>query len=245
MTEELTRDALLGGRISYVQPKRGYRVGHEAPILAAFSVVDGARTPRRVLDLGAGAGAVGLCLAHTLPDVEVTLVENEPLAASLAVTNARDNGWSARVDVVAEDVGRARDVLCRGAYALVVSNPPWFELERGRAPLDPRRHAARMIGAGVARAFVTAARHGLGRGGRFCLAVPAQSLATWLDELRSAGLFPKRLRFVHPRGGEPANVALVDARAGRPGGLVVEAPLFVRGDGDDYTPEAKRALWGT
>lgn len=241
--DELTRDALFGGRISYAQPRRGYRVGHEAPILARFSRLQGARPPRRVLDLGAGAGAVGLCVAHALPDARVTLVESEPLAARLAVTNARDNGWSERVDVVADDVRRAPDLLPRGAFALVVSNPPWFEPARGHTPTDARRRAARMIGAGVARAFVVAARHGLGRGGRFCLAVPAQSLCMWLDELAAVGLVPKRLRLVHPRVDEPSNVALLDARAGRAGGLVVEPPLVVR-RGDDYTDEARSALWG-
>ncbi len=241
--DELTRDALLGGRISYLQPRRGYRVGHEAPILARFSLLDGARPPRSVLDLGAGAGAVGLCIAHALPAARVTLVESEPLAARLASANARDNGWSERVDVVAEDVCRVPDALARGACGLVVANPPWFEPARGHSPVDPRRHAARMIGAGVARAFVAAARHGLGRGGRFCLAVPAQSLCMWLDELSAVGLVAKRLRLVHPRQAEPANVALIDARAGRSGGLIVEPPLLVRA-GDSYTDEARRALWG-
>lgn len=244
MTDELTRDALLGGRIAYFQPRKGYRVGHEAPILASFALIPGCRRPRHLIDLGSGAGAIGLCLALKLPDAGVTLVESEPLAVRLATANVEENGWKGRVDVLASTVERAREQLGRGAFDLVVSNPPWFELERGQAPKDPRRQAARMVGAGTVRAFVVAGRDALGRGGRFCLAFPAQSLSMWLDELRRAGLFAKRLRMLHPRASEPANVVLVDARAGRPGGLIVEPPLFVRGDGDAYTEEARVILWG-
>jgi tRNA1(Val) A37 N6-methylase TrmN6 len=38
-------------------------------------------------------------------------------------------------------------------------------------------------------------------------------------------LVPKRLRFVHARNDEPARLALVELRAARPGGLVIEPPL--------------------
>lgn len=165
MTDDLTRDALLGGRITYAQPRRGYRVGHEAPMLASFALLPDTRPPRRVLDLGAGAGAVGLCLARALVAARVTLVEREPLAARLAAENARDNGWADRVEALTVDVAHAAEALPRGGFDLVVSNPPWFELSRGTAPDEPRRRAARMIGPGVARAFVLAARHALGRGG--------------------------------------------------------------------------------
>ena len=64
METELTEDALLGGRVRLLQPRRGYRVAVDAVLLAA--AIDAA-AGERVLDLGAGVGAVGLCLAARVP----------------------------------------------------------------------------------------------------------------------------------------------------------------------------------
>ena len=70
-----TEDALLGGRIRLLQPPRGYRVAVDAVLLAA--AVDAAPGDR-VLDLGAGVGAVGLCLAARVPGCTIVGIELQP-----------------------------------------------------------------------------------------------------------------------------------------------------------------------
>jgi tRNA1Val (adenine37-N6)-methyltransferase len=65
-----------------------------------------------------------------------------------------------------------------------------------------------------------------------------ERLAELLVEMRRLQLEPKRLRLVHPRAGEPANLLLIEGRKlGKPG-LEVAPPLFVyQGSGRDYTAE--------
>ena len=72
MEPALTEDALLGGRVRLLQPPRGYRVAVDAVLLAA--AVDAA-AGERVLDLGAGVGAVGLCLAARVPGCTIIGIE--------------------------------------------------------------------------------------------------------------------------------------------------------------------------
>ena len=55
-----TQDLLLGGRISLRQPAQGYRVAID-PLLLAASV--NAEPGETILDVGAGVGAAGLCVA--------------------------------------------------------------------------------------------------------------------------------------------------------------------------------------
>ena len=57
-----TDDAFLGGALQILQPKSGYRAGLDAVMLAA-AVPAAAESPMRVLDVGAGVGTAGLCLA--------------------------------------------------------------------------------------------------------------------------------------------------------------------------------------
>ncbi|WP_238550206.1 tRNA1(Val) (adenine(37)-N6)-methyltransferase [Desulfocurvibacter africanus] len=75
--------------------------------------------------------------------------------------------------------------------------------------------------------FVAAAAYALKLRGRACFVFPAERLATLLAELAACRLEPKRLRFMHPRMGEPARRVLVEARKGGGEGLIVEPPLFL------------------
>jgi len=128
----------------------------------------------------------------------------------------------------------------RGQASLVVCNPPYF------APTAVRPSKARGTRARVGDLdrFVRAARAVLGRRGRACFIYPSSDVVRLFASLRAAGLEPKRLRLVHPSAKAPARVAMVEARASKPGGLITLPPLLER-DGPrhaDYTREAARAL---
>jgi tRNA1(Val) A37 N6-methylase TrmN6 len=62
-----------------------------------------------------------------------------------------------------------------------------------------------------------------------------------LSTLASDGLHGKRMRFVHGTPEAPARVALVEAVAGRAGGLVVMPPLIERAQ-RGYTSEMQALL---
>jgi tRNA1Val (adenine37-N6)-methyltransferase len=231
-----TRDALLGGRVVYDQPARGYRVAVEAPLLARFAIA--LRPSRCVVDLGAGPGAVSLCLAVTGWASRVVAIEIDEAHAELARRNAETNRVA--MTVIESDVAHVRDV----AGDLVIANPPWFETDTGGVSADPRRAAARTFTRGSLGAFVTAARRLLAPRGRVVLSMPASRLAETIGALVRVGLHAKRMRFVHPREGEEADVVFIEAKPGKAGGLAIETPLFIRQNGERYTEEVARTLAG-
>ena len=63
-----SEDGLLDRALRLRQPHDGYRAGSDAVLLAAAVP---ARPGQRVLDLGAGVGAVALCLAHRCAETAV------------------------------------------------------------------------------------------------------------------------------------------------------------------------------
>ena len=103
METALTEDALLGGRLRLLQSRRGYRVAIDAVLLAA--AVD-AGPGERVLDLGAGVGAVGLCLAARMPGCTFVGIELQPALAELAERNATLNGMGDRVRTIVHDLAQ-------------------------------------------------------------------------------------------------------------------------------------------
>ena len=244
---ETTDDRLFAGTLGLRQPARraGYSVNVDAILLAAFAarvLATGERPlatarARHAVDLGAGVGAIGLTLLHLAAATRVTMVENDALLARLALENADANGWSARVDVVPDDIRAAMKALSSKAD-LVVCNPPYVPPGRGRAP------AARVRSAkyGELGAFVEAARRIAGGRARACFVYPAIEATALLTALRANGLEPKRLRAVHGRSGDPARVVLVEAVPGKAGGLAIEPPLVETAHGGARTAEIAALL---
>ena len=122
MELEPTEDALLGGRVRLLQPARGYRIAVDAVLLAA--AVE-ARAGERILDLGAGVAAVGLCLAARVAGCTILGIELQPALAALAARNAALNGLEERVQTLRHDLA---DPLPAGlgAFDHVATNPPYL-----------------------------------------------------------------------------------------------------------------------
>jgi tRNA1Val (adenine37-N6)-methyltransferase len=227
---EPTRDTLFGGRVVLYQPRRGtgYRTNVDALILADFATAS--RRADVAFDLGAGVGAVGLCLLWLDAAKRVIFVEIDGVAAGLLARNLDANGWTDRASVICADVVDVAETQ-RGLGNLVVCNPPYVSPGRGR--VAPSEALAR---SGELTTFVRAARQVAGKHARCSFVYPAPDLGHLLASLTAEGLHAKRLRFVHASRDAPARVALVEAVAGRPGGLAV-LPALLERHADGYSDE--------
>ena len=228
---ETTVDAVLYGALTLRQPLRGPRVALDAILLAAW-----ARPPRRgrVLELGSAHGGVTLLLAlrnRGLAHLEGLEIQ-EPLHR-LALENGRANG----LDVLFRlgDLRDHRRLYGPQSFDLVVANPPYDDLARGRLSADGTSAGARQETTCRLADVVEAARYLLRDGGRLSLVFRADRLAELLGGLRASRLEPKRLRAVHHSPDREASVVLVEAVRSGSLGLRMERPLFVV-DGEGRTP---------
>lgn len=143
---EMTADAFLGGRVEAIQPTAGHhRAGLEAVLLAA-SVPE--TTKGVVVDLGAGAGVAGFCIAARCPEASIVLVERDAALAECARTAlARPSNcrFAARVAVAETDIA-ARVGLRDGMAAAVVCNPPFYQAREASASPSPSRADAHVLG---------------------------------------------------------------------------------------------------
>jgi tRNA1Val (adenine37-N6)-methyltransferase len=211
-----TTDTLLGGKLKLRQPKTGYRVNVDSLLLVGFA---GERRVDRVVDLGAGVGALGLLALHRGIAKRALLIEADPKLVLLARENLARSGFEG--DVRELDLSRNR--VHDSAAPLVLCNPPYYPAHSHR-PAAPSRASAR---SGELLPFLQAAAALVARKtGRALFSYPAPQLAELLSRAEHAGLVAKRLRLVHAREDKPARLALIELRAARPGGLVVEPPLI-------------------
>jgi tRNA1(Val) A37 N6-methylase TrmN6 len=239
---ETSRDAWLGGRLTLVQPKRSHRVGSDAALLAA--AVD--LTEGRLVDVGAGVGAVGLALAARREAVSVDLVEIDAVSAKLAVENAALNGLGRRVRVLNLDIGDARARRAAGladeTADAVVTNPPFFD--PGTVRLSPNAGRARAHGFSRTEAagaplvgWVRACLTILKPGGRLVMIHRPGALASIL-QATLGGLGGIALLPVYPRARDSAHRMVVSGVKGSRAPLRIARPLVLHGADGRLTVEA-------
>ena len=231
-------DAFLGGRLQLLQPRRGYRAGSDAMLLAATLA---ARPGERVLDVGAGVGAVALALARRLEGIVVDALELQPELAALAAENARRNGLEDRVHAVAGDLSSPPDAVARRQYAHVVSNPPYHEALAGRPAPDAGRALARSErGLGLG-SWIGCCLKRLSAGGTLTLVQRADRLGEILAALAPAAggivVFP-----LWPVAARPAERIIVGAVKGSRAPLRLAAGLVLHHADGRYTEVAEAVL---
>lgn len=135
--DDLTRDAFLGGGLTLLQPRRGYRAGVD-PVFLAAAVQ--ARAGQSVLELGCGAGQALLCLGHRVPGLSLTGVELQDAYADLARRNASENKID--LEVHQADLSALPVALRQRQFDIVIANPPYYRDGEHTSAQDGGRRVA-------------------------------------------------------------------------------------------------------
>jgi len=237
----LTEDRWLGGRLTLLQPRRGHRVGTDAALLVAA-----AGTPKgRIVDVGAGVGAVGLALAQRNPLASLDLVEIEPELARLAERNAERNGLQARARVLRLDALKSRERreagLADGSADCVVTNPPFFEPRAVRASPDEGKARAHVLPRGETGAtiadWIEASLAMLRPSGRFVMIHRPEALPLILAALENR-VGALALAPVHPRAGASAHRLLISGVKGSKAPLSLAPALILHEANGRLTAES-------
>ncbi len=236
----LSLDAWLGGRLKLTQPKRGHRVGSDAALLAAACDASSGR----VVDVGAGVGAVGLALVRRCERLYADLVEIDAALARLARDNAERNGLGKRARILQVDVSDAR-ARCEAGLAdessdAVVTNPPFFEAGAARASPEAARARAHVFSAsesGGLMNWIRACLALLRPGGRFVMIHRPGALQPILaaveNRLGALTLLP-----VQPRAGASAHRLLILGVKGSKAPLRIAPALVLHESDGRLTAEA-------
>lgn len=240
--DDCTTDTLLRGRITLLQPARGFRSSLDPVLLADFLVPPFGR----VLDIGCGTGALAFLLLAADPASSGVAVELQPRLARLARAGAARNGFASRLAVIEGDVGALAEAeLPPASFDLVATNPPFRRPSDGLpSPHAEKAHANHEITLTLPQWSAVAARV-VRPSGRVAAIFAAERLGELLARLAADGLGAARLRAVHPQADRPAARVLVEARPGPRAAPVVEPPLIVHGAhgrGGRFSAEVARML---
>ncbi len=131
---DVTDDAFFDGAIQILQPRKGYRAGIDAVLLAASLDIK-EHEKAQVLDAGAGVGVAGLSVAARCPQAFVTLLEKQQVLTEIAQHNIARNRFEDRVHVKMADLltPAAMSRLKQPYFDHVISNPPFYDADAIRA----------------------------------------------------------------------------------------------------------------
>lgn len=195
----------------------------DALLLAAFAGQGSVRG--RVLDLGCGCAVAGLGLALDHPDFFAFGLDVDSGILGHARRNIHQLGLGERFALLRANV--CDPPLSPESMDLVLCNPPYRELGRGRLCADAFRNAARFESRASLADFVRTAAYFV-RNQRACVFIHlAERVDELLEQCRAVCLQPKDVLFVHPRCDAVARLVLVRTFKNGGPGVRIHAPLIL------------------
>lgn len=233
-------DMLYNDDVHIIQSKNVFSFSLDAVLLANFA------QPRKggrglTVDLGTGNGAVALFMAHKVTG-NIVGVEIQERLADMAKRSVMMNDLTDKIRIINADMRDIFDDIRPGSADMVVSNPPYFSIDNDQTIIHENEHyaiARHEIMADLELVIYTAKKL-LKNKAHFYMVHRPDRLFEILATLQKNHLSPKRIQFVYPKAGEPANVLLIDAiKDGKLTGAQILPPIITHNQDDTYTD----AIW--
>jgi tRNA1Val (adenine37-N6)-methyltransferase len=223
-----------GKSLSIIQNTDYFSFGIDAVLIANFVRV---KKNAAIVDLGTGCGVIPLILAAKTDLRHVTGVEIQRDVAEMAQRSVALNGSEDKVSIVWADLKTFGN---SASYDIVVCNPPYKEGGGGLKNANRHRAIARHEICCTLQDVAYAAKRLLKPMGKLYLVHRPERLVDIMCFMRENGIEPKRLRFVHPSAGKAANIVLIEGTKGGRAKLLLEPPLYVRDENNNYTFEIEK-----
>lgn len=206
--------------IELIQNTDGLTFGTDALLLAGY--INGGH--ERGVELGGGTGIISMLLLARGKINYIDCVEIQEEYAELISRNAFHNRLAERLSPICADV---REYRPQKECDIVFANPPYMKASSGKANLLDKKNIARHEVAGTIYDFCRSAAKALKFGGSFTTVYRPDRLIDLIDAMRTEGLEPKRMTFVHANPTREPSMVLIEARKGGKCGLKLTRPLLI------------------
>ncbi len=189
------------------QLKKGHRFSTD-DVVTAWTAGHARPEAKRLIDIGAGIGSVGLMTLHFMqPDATSVFVEAQEISHHLCRKSIALNGMKERVELRLGDLRDPHVVPEQGQFDLVTGSPPYTPVDKGVVSPHPQRAACRMELRGSVFDYCRAASRLMKPDGTFVFVHAASDPRPELA-IQDAGLVLNQRREVLFRDGRPPTISI-------------------------------------
>ncbi|MBF0545558.1 MAG: methyltransferase [Candidatus Riflebacteria bacterium] len=164
----------------------------------------------KIADLGSGSGAISFLLKEKCENFNITGFELLPEMHNLSIRNLSLNSNPPGIEFLCLDVREIPISYPPDSFDMVVSNPPYYKINRGKISPKPFRAHARHEISGTLGDFIQAATHLLKDQGKGIFVLPADRFQEATELLEISGLKNRKFQYVLPREGKKAHLILLE-----------------------------------
>ncbi|MFC7394713.1 tRNA1(Val) (adenine(37)-N6)-methyltransferase [Scopulibacillus cellulosilyticus] len=228
-------DVLFDSNLKVIQSKDVFAFSLDAVLLAKFVYVPIQKGS--LIDLCTGNGAIPLMLT-TRTKGHITGIELQPKLHDMAKRSALLNHLEQQISFLCDDVKNAPERLGKHQFDIVTCNPPYFPKHQA-SDRNINEHLA------IARheIFITleeviaVSSQLLKQKGKAAFVHRPERLMDIMMYMRKYHLEPKRIQFIYPKKGKPANILLIEGTKAGKEGLKVLPPVYVYDEQGHYTED--------
>lgn len=227
---------LLNKRVKIYQPEGAYHASTDAVWLAA--AVEMVKNGDSFLDVGAGTGAVSLCLAERFKkfDISLTGLEIQPILCEAANKSAQANGFDF-VRFINTDIFKSHLPPC--SFTHVISNPPYAAGDT--VSPNPSKAAAHNFSTNGLASWIAFCIKMIRPKGFFYMINRAEALDEILaclhGKLGRIEIFP-----IYSKTGETAKRIIVRAQKDSKVPLAIRPPVVIHSRTGSHTRKAEQVL---
>ena len=212
-----------------------YHFSTDTILLADFSKQQGRK---KCVELGTGCGTIPLLWCKHNRNLEISAVEIQKDACTLANKSVEHNNLSDNIKILNADLKYLKGKLNFGYYDLVACNPPYKLGGSGITnPQDSKQIARHETECTLDDICETASKL-LQFSGKFCICQRPERLADVIESMRKFSIEPKTLRLVQQRKTKAPKLFLLEGRRGGNRGFLNVLPtLFIEDENGNFSDE--------
>lgn len=231
--DEQTLDQVTGAWWVY-QLRRGHRFSTD-DVVTGWTAGTKRPDARRLIDLGAGIGSVGLMTLHFMdPEATAVFVEAQETSHELCRKSIAYNRLQDRVELRLGDLRDEQSAPDSKGYDLVTGSPPYMPVSKGVISPHPQRAACRAELRGNVFDYCTTAARLMKPDGTFVMVHSAVDPRPE-EAIEAAGLVLNERRDVLFRAGRPPTIAVFTCSFG--GKRCDANPLVLREYDGTWAPD--------
>jgi tRNA1Val (adenine37-N6)-methyltransferase len=229
----------LDGELKIRQGVDGYRFSVDAVLLANF--VDAPKNSR-IADFGTGSGIIPLVMAYERGYQNVTGIEIQSQMVEYAAENVTLNRLENKIKIIEGDFCKLFEGSVRKKFDAVVTNPPYKKPGTGKINPDSEKAIARHELKCNLHSLVKAASTATIKKGNLYMIYHPHRLDELISELLHFQYHVEKLQMVHSYPEEPASLFMMKAVKNSKKELLVEKPVYVYGDKNEYSEYLRSIL---